>query len=321
MPLIPTPRRELIAVTGTDYEVDRALKAGRSVAVLRGVHVDAEHAVGLRVRLHATLAALGPDAVAAMQSAAVWHQFRWLPAAWSAEGALVHAAVPPGAGRRHRDGLRLHWRTVDPIDRVVVDGVVCMTETRTLVELARDPNLPPLLVVQIIDGALRDQRTTQADMLACLARFPGERGVARARRLVNRARVGVDSPPETTMRLTLEDGGITELDVNIKLFDDDGNLLVRGELGIKRLLIWSEYDGYLSHRERAAFRSERPRHRWLTGRGWHVMRFVDTDLARPDAFCAEWRAAIAEAPARIAALKPSRSPEVAEARRALGLDR
>jgi hypothetical protein len=48
------------------------------------------------------------------------------------------------------------------------------------------------------------------------------------------------------------------------------------------------------------------------------MRFVDTDLRQPACVCAEWRAAIADAPRRIAALPPGRSPEADEARRALG---
>jgi hypothetical protein len=117
----------------------------------------------------------------------------------------------------------------------------------------------------------------------------------------------------------LEDGGITGLDVNIKIHADNGDLLARGDLGIKLLLIWGEYDGFTPHTERTTFRNDRPRHRWIGGRGWYVMRFVDVDLSRPAAVCREWRQAIADAPARIASLDPRRSPEVAEAWRALGL--
>ena len=255
-----------------------------------------------------------------MQTATVMHRLRWLPEAWLAVDAVIHIAVEPTESRRHRPGIRLHWRRVEPQDCVLVDGVACLSVTRTLVELARDPKLSPLLVVQIIDGALRDERTTKEQLLACLARFPGERGVARARDLVRRAREGVDSPQETRMRLMLEDDGITGLDVNIKIHDDDGLLLARGDLGIKRLLIWGEYDGFDVHTNRPVFRSDRVGDRWLHRRGWHVMRFTDQDMSRPGATCREWRAAIADAPARIAALDPRRSPEIAAARRALAFD-
>jgi hypothetical protein len=59
----------------------------------------------------------------------------------------------------------------------------------------------------------------------------------------------------------------------------------------------------------------------LSRRGWHVIRIVDTDLADPRGFILDWKQAVADAPARIAALDPGRSPEVAAARRALRIDR
>jgi len=49
------------------------------------------------------------------------------------------------------------------------------------------------------------------------------------------------------------------------------------------------------------------------------MRLVDEDLQRPEALRREWRQAIADAPARIAALDPRRSPEIAEAQRLMGI--
>ena len=63
--------------------------------------------------------------------------------------------------------------------------------------------------------------------------------------------------------------------------------------------------------------ADRPRARWLQRRGWNYMPFVDRDLANPSTLCREWLAAIADAPARIAALDPVRSPEVAAAWRAV----
>lgn len=320
MPLIPTPRRELIAAGALPHQLDSELRSGRVQAPFRGVHVAAAAAASWLVRLRAAVATQAPTAVAAKQTAAVLLGLRWLPEQWSHPDAVIHFAVDRSDKRRDRPGLRLHRRLLHAADIVVVDGIACMSVTRTLVELARDPKVPALLVVQIIDGALRDERTTKPELLACIARFPGERGIARARMLIGRARDGVDSPQETRMRLILEDGGITELEVNWKIRNDYGKVLVRGDLVIKRLLIWGEYDGFLPHTEQETFRRDRPRIRFVQQRGWLAMSFVDRDLQRPAAVCAEWRLAIVEAPARIAALDPGRSPEVAEARRALGFD-
>jgi hypothetical protein len=318
MPLVPTPRRELIAAGAASHQLDSDLRSGRVAAPFRGVHVAATAVASRLVRLRAAVATQAPTAVVAMQTAAVLLALRWLPDHWGHPDAVVHFAVDQTDKRRHRPGLRLHRRVLLACDIVVIEGIACMSVTRTLVELARDPRVPALLVVQIIDGALRDERTTRRELLACVARFPGERGIARARVLIGRAREGVDSPQETKMRLILEDGGITELEANGKLKDDSGTVLARGDLMIRRLLIWGEYDGFGPHTEHETFRNDRPRIRFVQKRGWFAMSFVDRDLHRPGALCQEWRVAIAEAPARIAALDPARSPEVAAARRALG---
>jgi hypothetical protein len=320
VPFIPTPRGELVAAGADPVRLDGDLRTGRVVAPFRGVYVDACLSGSFLVRVRAAIATQATSACVAMQTAAVLHRLRWLPAAWSAADATVHVAVHPDDERGHRRGIRLHRRTVRPRDVALVDGIACLSVARTLVELARDASVPPLLVVQILDGALRDERTTKQELRSCLAQFPGERGVARARSLVERARPGVDSPQETKMRLQLEDGGIAGLEVNIQVRDNDGLLLARGDLGITTLLIWGEYDGFVPHTDRAVFRSDRAGDRWLHRRGWHVMRFTDRDLDRPGATSREWRAAIADAPARIRALDPGRSPEVAAARRARGFD-
>lgn len=299
--------------------VDRRLRYGRSVAPFRGVHVEAASAAGRLARCEAALASQGPGAVIAMQTAAVLKRLRWLPAKWAFPDATIHVAVPPGDAHRHRAGLRLHRRTIHPDEVVLVSGLPCMSPPRTLVELARVAAFAPTLVVPILDGALRDGVVDVDELRACLARMPGERGVARARELVGMARYPVDSPQETSMRLALWFEGVRDLDVGIEICDEYGAVLARGDLGSKRLLIWSEYDGYDVHIQRSAFRGDRRGDRWLQRRGWHVMRFVDADLRQPARLCAEWHHAIADAPRRIRSLPAGLSPEADDARRMLGV--
>lgn len=319
MPIpVPTPRQALIAAGVSTRQLDRDRRAGRSVALFRGVHVDASHADGLLPRIAAAMATQSRQAVVGMQTAAVLHGLRWLPAAWSAPDAPVHVVVPQDDARRSRRGLRLHRRLVGGSDREVVCGVPCLSVARTLVELARMA-LPELLVVQLIDGALYDKRTTVAELLGVLERFRGERNIAIARRRILRSRAKVRSPQETRLRLLLEDAGIT-VDVAIEIRDECGVLVREGDLGIKKLLLWGEYDGFDEHTDRRTFSSDRFGDRWLDRRGWKVMRFSNDDFGRVARTVDDWRQAIAEAPTRIAGLDPRRSPEVAEARCALGLD-
>jgi hypothetical protein len=317
--ILPTPRASLIKSGIDDGRVDRDLRAGRSVAPFRGVHVEAAYAEGWLPHVRAALATQSSEALIGMQSSAALHQLRYVPQSWSAAVSDVDIVVPPEDAHRQRRGLRLHERSTIAADRDLVRGIPCLGVARTLVELAR-LRLPELLVVQIIDGALFDRRTTKAKLLECADRFAGERNIAIARRRIQRSRDRVRSAQETRLRLMLEDAGI-EVDVAIEIRDDDeGELLAEGDLGIKKLLIWGEYDGFEEHTQRRVFRGDRVRDRWIDRRGWKVMRFADEAFVSPTRTVAEWRHVIAEAPARIAALDPRRSPEVAEARRLLGID-
>jgi hypothetical protein len=299
--------------------VDHRLRNRSVIAPFRGVHVDAARVADFRTRCRAALVSQGLDAVLAMQSSAFVLGVRWLPAEWSRPDAVVHVAVPPQDAHRHRSGLRLHRRTLRPGEIVLIDGMPCMSPVRTLVELARDFALSQVLVVQIIDGARRDGLVTIDGLHACLAQMPGERGVARARELVELSRHPVDSPQETSMRLALWFEGIRDLEVGIEICEYDGVVLARGDLGSRRWLIWSEYDGYDAHTQRPTFRGDRVGDRWLQRRGWHVMRFVDTDLRQRGRLVADWRQALADAPRRIGALAKGLSPEADQARRDLGL--
>jgi very-short-patch-repair endonuclease len=145
----------------------------------------------------------------------------------------------------------------------------------------------------------------------------GQRGVRSARDRIEEARSGVDSPQETELRLVLLDGGVTGLRPDVRIHDKTGHVIARGDLCDPDLMLWGEYDGYDVHSARATFRGDRAGDRWLERRGWHVMRFTDVDLRRPQAVAREWKCAQRNAPMRIAAMSPDRSPELAAAQREL----
>jgi hypothetical protein len=321
MPNLPTPRRELVDAGRTDVEINRALRSRVVVAPFRGVVVAAGHDTGFLVRCRAALATQAGDAVLSHRTAAVLQGIPWLPTAWSADAATVEVSVSRADRHRRRRGLRLIHAKVQPDEVDLVNGLRVTTVARTLVDLARDHFVPlsRLQVVQLVDGARRADLCDALALDAALARAARLRNVARARHWLSLARDGVDSPKETESRLVLLDRGVPYLDA-VEVRDADGLLLAKGDFGDRTMLLWGEYDGYDTHSRRPVFRSDRQGDRWLFGRGWNVFRVVDTDLQRPDRFAREWLRARAEAPARIAALDPRRSPEIAFARRALGLD-
>jgi hypothetical protein len=118
-------------------------------------------------------------------------------------------------------------------------------------------------------------------------------------------------------RLTVIDAGLAEPDVRIELWED-GVLIARADLGYCEWLIWIEYDGFAVHTAKQTFRSDRHRDRWLTRRGWEVMRLSDADIQHPQRFLGHLADSLRATPARIAALPAGLSPEADAARAALG---
>jgi hypothetical protein len=311
--LLPARRAELLAAGVTATTLDNDVRARRTTSVFRGVHVGTG-ALGPAARRRSALLTQAPSAVLSHRSAAVVHGFRWAPAAWSEPTATVHITVPPADKHRQRAGLALHRSALDPADIVVVNGESCTSQVRTLVDLARSGE-PRLLMVQLLDGELG--RCSLADLRAQLGRLAGQRGIRSARDRIEEARYGVDSPQETDMRLILYDGGVTGARPDLRIHDETGHVVARGDLCDPDLMLWGEYDGYSVHSQRATFRGDRAGDRWLERRGWHVMRFTDADLGRPAVMVRDWASAQRNAPTRIAAMSPGRSPELATAQRKL----
>ena len=264
------------------------------------------------------------DAAISHYSAATLLDHPWTPTAWSAETSDIHVTVARDDDHRHRPHLRRHEALLTESDVVLVNGIRCTTPARTVVDLARDRGMSHhrLLAVQLIDGARRFQRCTRDDLNRVLFAAAGLRNVRRAREWVALGRDGVDSPQETRMRLLLWDAGFTDIEPDVRIYDDEGlTLLARGDLCDRSRLLWGEYDGYATHIKQPVFRSDRVGDRWLNGRGWDVVRVVDSDLADPRAFLRDWERKSSDAAGRIAALDPCRSPELAAAWHALGLGR
>src|SRR3954451_16257598 len=78
-PAVPRQRRDLVVSGAGATRLDMDLRAGRSVALYRGVYVAAGHANGLLVRVTAAVRTQGSLAVATYTTSAALHGFRWLP--------------------------------------------------------------------------------------------------------------------------------------------------------------------------------------------------------------------------------------------------
>lgn len=317
MPGPVTSRRERLSAGESRSAIDAGLRSRRDSAVFHGIHF-VGGAPALRDRwscaLH-TRASGGEPLVLSHRSAAVGLGLRWLPDAWKAADATVDASSARNDKHRQQGGLRIHKAPVDPCDLVVVDGVLMTSAARTLVDLVRYRYVGRRLGVALMDGALHSRACTPAELAAVLHRMRRRRGIRIAGEAVSLARCGVESPGETYLRLDLVEGGIAleAIDIPVEVREDDGLVLARGDLGDYDLMLWAEYDGYQHHSKKEAFARDRRGDRWLQQRGWHVMRFCGDDLGQPLRTAREWRDAARQAPARILAMDPKRSPELSRA--------
>lgn len=169
---------------GTACELSVMHREGLVVPVGPRHWVRADAAGWPRARRVAVAAAVGPGAVAGLQSAA------WVLGGPLPPGGRVDALVPPATGGRASvPGLRLHRCRVDPADVLVEDGLVFTAPVRTLVDLAAwaGPEADPALVWLAARVDLRAARQA-------LARRGRVQGVGQARQVLSLLQAGAPGP-------------------------------------------------------------------------------------------------------------------------------
>lgn len=310
-------RPELAAAGWTKDAVDNALRRGRATSVTRGVLLPACAETDLWQRCGAALSTQHPNAAISRRTAAQVRKFAWLPDDWPADPVICVDAPRDDTTRSERQGLDRRLSALPDEDVTLWRGLRVTTPARTGVDLARFE--PRHVVVPILDWLLTTGATSRADMVAVMDRMVRVPHVRRARAFVDLAREGVGSPRETLTRLHMLDAGLPDPDTNLLIVEND-IVLAQGDLGYWRWLIWIEYDGVDYHAERRANGLDQAKDRWLRRRGWDMFRLTNRDHYDPRAFLMQVADSIREAPTRIAALHPGKSPEVANARRLLGLD-
>ena len=299
-------------------QIDNAIRRGRLHQLTRGVLVPALCQEDLWQRCSAALSTQHPEAAVSRRTAAVARRFAWLPANWSCPDTDVCVDAPRSdLTRSARSGLDRRIAALPPEDVVLWRGLRVTNDARTGVDLARYE--PRDLAVPVLDWLLTAQRCTREELVSVCDRMVRVPHVRRARRFIDLARPGVDSPRESHTRLHIIDADLPEPDVNLQI-REEALLLAQGDLGYWRWLIWIDYDGRDVHELRRLYGQDQRKDRWLGRRGWEVFRLTNRDHHEPSMFLSQLRRAIADAPARIAALSSSRSPEVAAARIALGID-
>ena len=135
----------------------------------------------------------------------------------------------------------------------------------------------------LVSGRVTDEGrelplATIAELRAGVLRHAGRRGAKNLRAAIERVRTGVDSRPETWLRLLLVDDGLPEPVVNEAIFDSSGRPLGKPDLAYPWARLLFEYEGDEHRVGKERFRSDIGRRETFETNQWRVIRVIPDDV-------------------------------------------
>jgi hypothetical protein len=135
----------------------------------------------------------------------------------------------------------------------------------------------------LLSGHPRDRPrlplATLCQLREAAARYRGRRGAKKLSWALARVRPGVDSRPESLLRLLLLSWGLPEPMIADPTPVDGGRVVLHPDLKLPRWLTVVEYEGD-GHRDREQWLSDIDRYALLRAAGWEVIQVTAADLFR-----------------------------------------
>jgi very-short-patch-repair endonuclease len=253
-------RKQLLAAGLGHGAIDHRLTQLRLHPVHRGVYLVGHPLPPPMAREMAAILACGRDAVASHDTAGGIWGFR------SPKPGRIDITVLSRCCRS-RPGVRLHsTNRIDARDVRRADGIPLTAPSRTLLDLAG--SLTPSELAHAFEQARIMRLVRPDDLTAALERFPGRRGTAAIRRLLdsNVRPAFTRSEAEARLLTLLRAAGLAPTAVNTCIVGREVDMLWRPE----HLVV--EVDGFAYHASRRAFERDRLRDAELQAAGYRVMR-------------------------------------------------
>jgi len=156
-------------------------------------------------------------------------------------------------------------------------GLWITAPLRTLVDCVG--LLRPEAAVCALDGALHAGVVTATDLTAAVARLSGTPGCRRVASAVSVADGRAEAPPETLTRLLLLPV-LPSLEPQVELFDQQGRLVARFDLGDRKRRLAVESDGKAAHSGPAMVAKDRRRDDRIEPYGWWTERVTWYEVRR-----------------------------------------
>jgi hypothetical protein len=237
--------------------------------------------VDTRVRAEAGWLWTGRRGVVAGFAAAALHGSKWADDAHVVE--LIHD------NWRRPAGIRTYGDRIEPDEIELVAGIPVTSPARTALDLGCW--YPTMTAVAGIDALTRAIEIKAADIELLARRYPGRRGIARARQAIELFDPGAQSPKESWLRVVLIQAGLPRPQTQIPVLDEFGSAVAYLDMGWEDVKVAVEYDGEQHRVDRRQYIWDVRRLETLERLGWIVVRVVAGD--RPAEVVRRVRAALA----------------------------
>jgi hypothetical protein len=199
-----------------------------------------------------------------------------LPGRTPTEATPLHVSVAPPMRAVRRVGVISHhlW---DEAVSIVDAGYPVADPASTFCDLSASRSVDDLVVLG--DALIRPdedarRRGLRVDLALLAARVAVHRGRGgrRAREAIGWVREGSESPMETLLRLLLIRAGLPEPELNVELFDSEGNFVARVDLLYRDQWVVVEYDGDHHRADRHQYERDIARSEAIQALGYRHLR-------------------------------------------------
>jgi very-short-patch-repair endonuclease len=254
--------------------------------LFRDVYVSPDTEITPQIRAYAGWLWSGRRGIIAGLSSSSLHGAKWIDATAPME--VLHT------NRNPLPGIRVHGDGISDDEVGAIEGIPVTTPARTALDLGCWYSKSE--AVAAIDALARatDLKMPDVDLLA--QRYPGRRGIRRARIALALADAGAQSPKETWLRLLLMQAGLPRPQTQIPVYGEFGDIVAYLDMGWEDVKVAVEYDGEQHRGDRRQYTWDIRRLETLERLGWIVIRVVAGD--RPNDIVRRVRAALARRPSR-----------------------
>jgi very-short-patch-repair endonuclease len=205
-----------------------------------------------------------------------------IPLPWGVgHDSSLHVAVPSPSRALSANGILGHRLSISTGEVTQRTGLRVTSTVRTWTDLADHLAFEDLVAAGDFLIHWRRPLATRAALEDAVRARSGRRGSRALDRAVLRLNDRAESPPESQLRLILEDAGFPPPRINREVMDRFGEFVARTDFLFDELRLVLEYQGDYHRTTKGQWRADMTRRAKLEANGWRVMELNADDLKNP----------------------------------------